>query len=86
MPKAKQHYVLAWQNLPVRMPFWQTVTTCLVLDRINATVWLDAVAVCVLVFAWALYFTDLFRNTRHITIEEILDNNKEPDDAKNQRY
>lgn len=48
----KHNKVVAFKNLPSRMPLWPTAVTWLVMDRIHAPGWAWGVAATVMVSAW----------------------------------
>lgn len=51
----KGRKVIARKNLPTALPFWQTVTLVLVLDRFGAPDWLWGVAGTLTVIVWAAW-------------------------------
>jgi hypothetical protein len=47
------------RNLPARLPLWSTVTTGLVLDRLNAPGWLWGALSVFFVLIWAAVIQDI---------------------------
>lgn len=68
----KSRKVLAYNNMPTRLPLWQTITCWLALDHWNAPQWLYGAMVTFFIFAWAYCFISFFTEKRL----DLLGNNK----------
>lgn len=57
----KTRYTITSNNLPVKMPFWQTITALLALDRCHAPEWLYGVLAVVFAIWWIGYLAGIHK-------------------------
>jgi hypothetical protein len=67
--KAKK--VVAYENLPARLPIWTSATAWLLLDRFKPPGWAWGVVGTIFVFLWIICLIDLSREER-IKLKELL--------------
>lgn len=66
----KEKRVIAYDNLPARLPIWVSVTTWLLLDRFKPAGWVWGVVGTIFVFAWIICIIDVCREKR-IKLKEL---------------
>lgn len=67
--KAKK--VVAYENLPARLPIWVSATAWLLLDRFKPPGWVWGVVGTIFVFMWIISIVELTREER-VKLSELL--------------
>lgn len=64
MSKFKTKKVLAYNNLPTRLPLWPTITSWLALEHWSAAEWLYGVVGVFFLFSWIVSIVSIIKETR----------------------
>jgi len=57
----KRTRVVAYKNLPARLPVWSTITIWLVFDRLKMPGWVWGAAGCLFIILWIVRFIEFWQ-------------------------